>query len=138
MRLTEAQLEAQLADAIKRRDLYAEEKIRYELRELRGHPHPVARRLIPDPIPRGGGMLTSAQLAEIVAVLKIAVIGPISGLAVASWSRERQDAYVSLHGCGYLDETLKPLTTRGRFVWSSCRVTEAGCEYLRQIESVRW
>lgn len=90
-------------------------------------------RLLPDPIPASGGMLTASELESVRSVLKRLASRPAQGLSVAAWPPPSQAAFRSLHAAGYVAEWGESVLWRRGFRQSTYRITDAGREYLRQI-----
>jgi hypothetical protein len=107
-------------------------------------------RLLPDPIPRSGGILTEFELECVRSVLKRLASRPAQGLSVTAWPAPSQNAFRSLVIAGYVGQrtTVELCVRLGEIVvygspmhydggavssWNEYRITAAGRTYLAQI-----
>ena len=99
-------------------------------------------RIMPDPIPWRGGLLTATELAACVSVLR-ALRSPVCASTVLTWGSEETRAYVSLSRVGYVfslksspwyEDGPAPCKLDAPFRWDKVAATPAGLEWLRQIE----
>jgi len=93
-------------------------------------------RVMPDPIPLRGGMLTEGELAACLRVL-CALRTTICATTVLTWAPEDTRAYVILARAGYTESLARwPEKLTEPFRWDRIRISPAGAEYLRQIEAL--
>lgn len=90
---------------------------------------PAPEYVMPDPIPyRGYGMLTATEMAATLRVLRQVITRPSAWVSLA-WSRDDQDAAISLARMQYTH--VESPRARG---WNTLALTEAGATYLAQLE----
>lgn len=96
-------------------------------------------RLMWDPPGRAGGILTDGELAACLRVLR-ALSAPRCATVLLTWPEVDQRAYVSLTHVGYVgDPDARPAPSKATapFRWARIAATDAGLQWLTQVERER-